>query len=158
MSEENTGGREEAGNQKGTITETINPTPTATPHCIHWSPVRFCQLPKVFSSDSNIQQLLVIGTVPAPTVCSDVYGQALEALAKAGVSASGPLSLSSVSLCSLMIREKCLPLFASVEPTVEPWTMMLIVKSIFAMPFTVTGVLLISSSRFPKDIDVLVAP
>ena len=29
------------------------------------------------------------------------------------VSVSGPLSLSSVSLCSLMIRGKCLPLFAS---------------------------------------------
>ena len=44
------------------------------------------------------------------------------------------------------------------EPTVEPWTVVLIVKSTFALPFTVTGVLLISSSRFPKDIDVLVAP
>lgn len=46
----------------------------------------------------------------------------------------------------------------TVEPTVEPWTVVLIVKGIFALPFTVTGVLLIPSSLFPKDIDALVVP
>ena len=50
-----------------------------------------------------------------------------------------------------------LPL-VTVEPTVEPWTGVLIVKNTFALPFTAMRVLLISSSRFPKDIDVLVAP
>ena len=44
----------------------------------------------------------------------------------------------------------------TVEPTVEPWMVVLIVKGIFALPFTVTGVLLIPSSPFPKDIDALV--
>ena len=46
----------------------------------------------------------------------------------------------------------------TVEPTVEPWTVVLIVKGIFALPFTVMGVLLIPSSPFPKDIDALVVP
>lgn len=47
---ENTGGREEEHrNQKGTVTKTIKPTPMAIPHCIHWNPVRFCNLPKVLS-------------------------------------------------------------------------------------------------------------
>lgn len=40
-------------------------------------------------------------------------GQALEALAKAGVSASRATVSVQRVLCSLMIWEKCLPLFAS---------------------------------------------